>query len=88
MQRIVATVTGRGQITLPAAVRRRLAAKRGDKVEFLIDEDRDEIRLAVAPYPDIASLRGAAGSLPEPLPWSEVLRIAREDGVAAKSRQA
>ena len=87
MRRIVATITGRGQITLPSAVRRRLGAKTGDKLEFVIDEERDEIRLSIPSYPDIASLRGAAGSLSEPLPWMEVLRIGREDGGAAKSQQ-
>jgi len=37
------------------------------------------VRLTVPRYPDIASLRGAAGALEERLSWSEVRRIARED---------
>jgi hypothetical protein len=30
-------------------------------------------------YADLASLRGAAGTLARPLPWKEMLEIARED---------
>jgi hypothetical protein len=30
-------------------------------------------------YPDLASLRGAAGTLDHPLPWKKMLEIARED---------
>jgi hypothetical protein len=30
-------------------------------------------------YADLASLRGAAGTLDRPLPWKEMLEIARED---------
>ncbi len=41
--------------------------------------DFDEIAQRVPHNPDLASLRGAAGSLKEPLPWDEVLEIARED---------
>ena len=34
-------------------------------------------------YPDIDSLVGAAGSLPEPLSWEEMRAIAAEDRAAA-----
>jgi antitoxin PrlF len=34
-----ATITSKGQITLPIEVRRRLGLKQGDKVEFVYDED-------------------------------------------------
>jgi hypothetical protein len=35
-------------------------------------------------YPTLESLAGAAGSLPEPRPWKEVLEEARQDGLARK----
>ena len=35
----IATVTSKGQITLPKAIRNQLNLKAGDRVEFLIDKD-------------------------------------------------
>lgn len=37
-------------------------------------------------YPTIASLVGAAGSLPKPLSWKEMRQIAREDQLRNKMR--
>ena len=34
-----ATITAKGQITIPVEIRRRLDLKTGDKINFLIDED-------------------------------------------------
>ena len=34
-----ATITGKGQITIPVEIRRRLDLQTGDKINFLIDED-------------------------------------------------
>lgn len=38
-------------------------------------------------YPTLESLAGAAGSLPEPRPWDEVLEEAREDHLGRKFSQ-
>jgi hypothetical protein len=35
-------------------------------------------------YSTIGALRGAAGSLSDPLPWNELRQIAREDALTAK----
>ena len=80
MKQVIATITSKGQLTLPAEVRRHLGVATRDKVVFVIDED-GTVRLEPAPYPTIASLRGAAGSLPQPLPWKRMVEIAREDYV-------
>jgi hypothetical protein len=58
-------------IVQPAPVRKRIS--------------REEPAPAKAPdYPTLESLAGAAGSLPEPRPFEEVLQEAREDHLAEK----
>jgi antitoxin PrlF len=81
---ILSTITSKGQVTIPAEVRKHLDLKAGDKVVFVL-EDEGEVRLAVPQYPDIESLRGAAGSLKTPLSWEETLQIARQDHLASKT---
>ncbi len=78
MKEIVSTITSKGQVTIPAEIRRHLGIKQNDKVTFVIEPD-GVVRLRVPRYPDIGSLRGAAGSLKEPSSWQETLEIARED---------
>lgn len=78
MQEVLATLSSKGQVTIPLAVRKRLGVRSGDKVAFVL-EDEGSVRLAVPHYPTVASLRGAAGSLKQPLSWPEMRAIARED---------
>ena len=78
MKEVLSTLTSKGQVTIPKEVRQHLGLKTKDGIAFVI-EDGGTVRLAVPRYPDVASLRGAAGSMEEPLPWSDVRRIARED---------
>ncbi|HZS94622.1 MAG TPA: AbrB/MazE/SpoVT family DNA-binding domain-containing protein [Chloroflexota bacterium] len=46
-----ATITTRGQITLPAEVQRRLGLKPHDRVVFAIDTERDEVTLRPVSLP-------------------------------------
>jgi len=78
MQEIISTITSKGQVTIPAAVRRHLGVGTRDKIAFVLEDD-GQVRLSVPQYPTIESLRGIAGSLPRPLSWQEVKEIARED---------
>jgi AbrB family looped-hinge helix DNA binding protein len=78
MKEFVSSLSPKGQITLPAEVRKRLGLKPRDKVRIVVD-DEGTVRLAVPGYRDLASVRGAAGSLAEPRSWEEVEQIARED---------
>lgn len=82
MREIIATITSKGQVTIPAEVRKYLAIKTNDKIAFVIDAEG--VRLRVPRYPDIASLRGAAGSLKKPLSWQQMQQIAQEDRLEAK----
>ncbi len=84
MKEIVSTVTSKGQVTIPAEVREYLGIKTNDKIAFVIDQE-GIVRLRVPRYPNIASLRGAAGSLQKPLEWREMQQIAYEDRFVAKN---
>lgn len=75
-----ATVTRKGQMTIPVEVRRHLGLEESDKVIVSIAED-GVVELQRSRYPDVKSLRGAAGKLDRQLPWEEMLRIAREDAL-------
>jgi AbrB family looped-hinge helix DNA binding protein len=71
MKEILSTMTSKGQLTVPAEVRRTLGLKKGDKVAFVL-KDEGEVALRVPDYPDIASLQGAGGSLSRPMSWEEM----------------
>ena len=83
MKEIVSTVTSKGQVTIPAAVRKHLGVKTHGKVAFVFEPD-GTVRLVALRYPTIASLRGAAGSLNEPLSYEQMRAIAREDYLKEK----
>jgi antitoxin PrlF len=81
MKEIISTITSKGQVTIPAEVRRHLGLHTNDKISFVIDAG-GEVRLRAPRYPDIASVAGAAGTLKEPLSWEQMQRIAHEDRLA------
>lgn len=78
MKEVVSTVASRGQVTIPASVRKHLKVNAGDRIIFMI-ETGGTVTLSVSRYPNMASLRGAAGSLKQPLNWQEMKQIAHED---------
>jgi AbrB family looped-hinge helix DNA binding protein len=86
MKEIVSTITSKGQVTIPAEIRRRLGLRQGDKLSFVIEDD-GRIELKMPEYPTVASLAGAAVSLPEPMSWAQMREIAREDRFDAKHAQ-
>lgn len=70
----IATVTSKGQVTLPVAVRRALGIAAGDKLTFSISGDHAVVR----PTPDFLEL---AGTIPVPaeardLTWQEIKDLA------------
>ena len=44
MKELLSTVTSKGQVTIPAEIRRRLGVSPHDKVAFIVEDD--EVRLA------------------------------------------
>lgn len=83
MKEVSATVTSKGQVTIPIEVRRHLGLEKGDRVAFVID-DEGSVELKTAKYPTVASLAGAAGCLTEPRDKHAMLKIAREDALEAE----
>lgn len=79
----VSTISSKGQVTLPVEVRKHLGVKANDKVAFVI-EPTGNVRVTQVKYPDIASLRGVAGSLKLALPFKEMRKIAQEDRLKEK----
>ncbi len=84
---IVMTITSKGQVTIPAEVRRHLGLAKNQKIALVIEE-QGTVRLKVPRYPDIASIRGAAGTLSKKLSWRQMRDIAREDHLRSKSKKS
>ena len=83
MKEIISTISSKGQVTIPSEVRKYLGIKTNDKIAFVIDSE-GTVRLRVPRYQNIASLRGAAGTLKKPLSWEQMQEIAQEDRLKAK----
>lgn len=87
MRKTSATVTSKGRITIPADVRRHLGVATGDRVTFVLT-DGDTVTMRRSRDLTVAELAGAAGKLPEPLAWEEVIAIAREERAVAWQQRA
>lgn len=73
---VVATVTSKGQVTLPVSIRRALSIRTGDRLSFAVEADR----IVVERAPDFLAL---AGSIPVPADlrgksWAEIRELAHD----------
>jgi antitoxin PrlF len=80
LKQIISTLTSKGQVTVPAEVRHHLGVREGDKILFVVD-DEGNVHVEVPQYATLESLVGAAGSLPEPLTWEQVMEIVDKERV-------
>lgn len=90
MKEYAVTLSSKGQLTLPADVRRDLRLGTGDKMRLVVRDDGG-LELGKLPYRTIDDVVGVAGSLREPRPWHELRDLAREERVDAfddKTRRA
>ena len=60
---IAGTMSSKGQITIPAEVRKRLGIHEGDKVEFVLEGETTTIRPAARTDNPFAEYRGALASV-------------------------
>jgi antitoxin PrlF len=70
-------IGSRGQITLPREIRSRLGLKEGDRVEFVVENDRTTIRRARAAENPFAKYVGALpvfSGVHEVNAWMQTLR--------------
>lgn len=72
-----ATVTSKGQITIPADVRHRLGLEAGDRVEFVEVEDGFAIKAA---NDDVRSLKGMLRKPTRPVSIEEMNAAIRDRG--------
>jgi antitoxin PrlF len=83
MTRITATITGKGQVTIPAEVRRHLGVSPSDQVEFIIDRDGD-VHVERARY----SIEDLCGILPAfPGQSTDIVKEIREAFEEATDRR-
>jgi AbrB family looped-hinge helix DNA binding protein len=75
MQEITASVTERGQVTIPAAVRRLLGLKQRDKVVFAV---QDGIVVLKKPRFTIETAYGSVKPLRTPEDWDARIREAKD----------
>jgi AbrB family looped-hinge helix DNA binding protein len=81
-----ATLTSKGQITIPADVRRVLNVQTGDRVEFVqIEPGRFEL---VAATRSVRELKGLFGKVARTVSIEEMNRTIAERGASAASRVA
>ena len=79
-----ATLTSKGQITIPADVRRLLNVQTGDRVEFVqIEPGRFEL---VAATHSVRELKGLFGKAVRTVSIAEMNRVVAESGARAGER--
>lgn len=79
---ITATITTKGQVTIPKAVRDALGLQEGQQVVFLIEGER--AYLHPVPSRGVRALRGIAAAL-RPFPGREAEREAARDVAVAEA---
>ena len=79
-----ATLTGKGQVTIPAEVRQRMGLGAGDRIEFVELESGD---FAIKPaIDDVRSLKGALRKPPKPVSADDMKAAMRKRAVARSGR--
>ena len=77
----VATITSKGQTTIPKAIRDRLRLKTGDQVDFVVEPDG---RIVLVPLTvDVAELKGILPRPKKPVSLADMDRAIRK-AVAAR----
>ena len=78
---IYASVTERGQVTIPAEVRKALGLTKPGKVIFRIEDGIVVVKKA--PFQSIAEIAGSLPRLDPPMTWEEIEQAVDEDRAAA-----
>ncbi len=84
MKELLTTITQRGQVTIPAEVRRVLGVKPKDKVAFQIEDG--QVRLAPAKF-SLETAYGSVNPLHKPEDFKEITRQAKEEHVRHSLRK-
>lgn len=79
------TLTSRGQTTIPKSIREALQLQPGDRVEFLLDDDRVILRRAGADLTDLDGLLDRSGQDPVSI---EDMETAVQQGASASASRS
>ena len=77
----IATVTSKGQVTVPADVRKKLKLKAGDRLEFVLNP-KTMIYEVIPATLSIRSLKGILPKLKRPLTVREMNEAIAEEGAS------
>jgi AbrB family looped-hinge helix DNA binding protein len=80
MNESVSTITSKGQITIPAEVRRRLGLKQGDRVSFVLEDGHAIMK----PKGSVVAATAGIFRTAAPALSAEELRRAAEEAAAAR----
>jgi antitoxin PrlF len=72
-----ATMTSKGQITVPKEVRDRLGIQQGDKIEFVVEDGKTVVRRAQPAENPFLKWAGVCGKLPDGMTSVEWVREMR-----------
>ena len=77
MHEIPASVTERGQVTIPAEVRKVLGLKKRDKVVFMVEDGT--VRLRKSRFSTVAEVMGSVPALRKPKSWKQMQEIVQDE---------
>jgi len=80
-----ATITAKGQITIPKTIRDHLKVKAGDRVKLFVHPDG---RVVILPVVPVSTLRGSVKSRLRRPPTIEEMNRAIEDGAIARFKRS
>jgi AbrB family looped-hinge helix DNA binding protein len=74
-----ATLTSKGQVTIPSDIRDQLGLKAGDRLEFVLNDKTGHVEMIPATV-SIRSLKGILPKLKSPLSIREMNEVIAEEG--------
>ncbi len=74
-----ATLTSKGQITLPVSLRKHLGLSTGDRVEFVLNEDSGRYEVVPATQ-SVQALKGIVPKLAQPLSIAQISAVIASQG--------
>jgi AbrB family looped-hinge helix DNA binding protein len=86
MRELLLKLSSKGQITIPAAVRRHLGVEKNQRLALVI-EPEGTVRLKVPRYPNVAAVQGTVPALGTQRTWTETLAMAHEDRARRKRKR-
>ncbi|MEO6919547.1 MAG: AbrB/MazE/SpoVT family DNA-binding domain-containing protein [Collimonas sp.] len=78
-----ATVTSKGQVTIPVDVRNQLGLSAGDRIEFILNEDTGRYEVVPATH-SVTALKGIIRKPAQPVSIEDMNAAIAEQGASAR----